>query len=198
MTRSEETSADPSLGYGQLALMKAIGSSNIDFFDGLISQLVNVGSPSAKPDARGTNFVLSVVKGIEPRDQVEAMLAAQMAAVHMASMTFARRLAHVETIDQQDLPSGLSTSSRGPSRRRWKPSSVTAQGRAEDDGPARPRRRGRTGDRRQCQRPGRGGRGAEKTEFNPMHSWPMHQALRCHARSKAEREAVSIARRSGA
>ena len=30
------------------------------------------------------------------------MLAAQMAAVHMASMTFARRLAHVETIQQQD------------------------------------------------------------------------------------------------
>jgi hypothetical protein len=46
--------------------------------------------------------MLSVVKGIEPRGQVEAMLAAQMAAVHMASMTFARRLAHVENIPQQD------------------------------------------------------------------------------------------------
>ena len=46
--------------------------------------------------------MLSVVKGIEPRDQIEAMLAAQMAAVHMASMTFARRLAHVENIPQQD------------------------------------------------------------------------------------------------
>jgi hypothetical protein len=30
------------------------------------------------------------------------MLAAQMAAVHMATMTFARRLAHVENIQQQD------------------------------------------------------------------------------------------------
>jgi hypothetical protein len=46
--------------------------------------------------------MLAVAKGIEPRDQTEAMLAAQMAAVHMASMTFARRLAHVETIPQQD------------------------------------------------------------------------------------------------
>ena len=44
----------------------------------------------------------AVVKGIEPRDQIEAMLGAQMAAVHMASMTFARRLAHVENIPQQD------------------------------------------------------------------------------------------------
>jgi hypothetical protein len=34
--------------------------------------------------------------------------------------------------------------------------------RAEDDGSARPRRRGRPGDRRQRQRSGRGGRGAEK------------------------------------
>jgi hypothetical protein len=42
------------------------------------------------------------VKGIEPKDEVEAMLAAQMAAVHMASMTFARRLAHVENLPQQD------------------------------------------------------------------------------------------------
>src|SRR5215467_5863391 len=33
---------------------------------------------------------------------VEAMLAAQMAAVHNATMTFARRLNHVETIQQQD------------------------------------------------------------------------------------------------
>ena len=46
--------------------------------------------------------MLSVIKGVQPRDQIEAMLAAQMAAVHMATMTFARRLAHVENIPQQD------------------------------------------------------------------------------------------------
>ena len=42
--------------------------------------------------------MLSVVKGIEPNDQVEAMLAAQMAAVHMTTMTFARRLVQVEIL----------------------------------------------------------------------------------------------------
>ena len=46
--------------------------------------------------------MLSVVKGVEPKDQVEAMLAAQMAVVHMATMTFAHRLAHVDNIPQQD------------------------------------------------------------------------------------------------
>jgi hypothetical protein len=53
-------------------------------------------------DGRGLNFMLSIVKGVEPKDQVEAMLAAQMAAVRNAIMTFVCRLAHVETIQQQD------------------------------------------------------------------------------------------------
>ena len=53
-------------------------------------------------DEDGLNFMLSVVKGIEPHDQLEAMLAAQMAATHDAVMTFARRLKHVENIPQQD------------------------------------------------------------------------------------------------
>src|SRR5207302_1490063 len=53
-------------------------------------------------DEDGLNFMLSVVKGIDPRDQIEAMLAAQMAAVHNATMTFARRLARVENLPQQD------------------------------------------------------------------------------------------------
>src|ERR1700722_14378593 len=48
------------------------------------------------------NWSSHIVKGIKPRDQIEAMLAGQMAAVHMASMTFARGLAHVENIQQQD------------------------------------------------------------------------------------------------
>jgi hypothetical protein len=46
--------------------------------------------------------MLSVVKGLKPKDQLQTMLAAQIAAIHMATMTFARRLAQVETIPQQD------------------------------------------------------------------------------------------------
>jgi len=43
-----------------------------------------------------------VIKGIKPKDQVVTMLAAQMAATHMAIMTFVRRLADVEYTLQQD------------------------------------------------------------------------------------------------
>jgi hypothetical protein len=70
--------------------------------DGFIRQVINVGSQGSEPDENGMNFLLSMVKGIEPRDQLEAMLALQMAAIHNATMTFSRRLAHVETIPQQD------------------------------------------------------------------------------------------------
>jgi hypothetical protein len=92
----------PDVKIGSLLLMEAIGTDSFDFLDGLLAQLTNAGSQGREPDQRGINFMLSVVQGIGPQDEVEAMLATQMAAVHMATMTFARRLAHVESIPQQD------------------------------------------------------------------------------------------------
>jgi hypothetical protein len=91
----------PEKRVGTLALMSAVGTTDFDFYNGLIGHLINASKEKEVSEA-GTNFMLSVIKGIEPRDQIETMLAAQMAAVHMASMTFARRLAGVETIPQQD------------------------------------------------------------------------------------------------
>ena len=86
---------------GTIDLMRAIGTTDREFFKGLVGQLANA-SKEAEASERGLNFMLAVIKGIQPRDQIEAMLGAQMAAVHMASMTFARRLAHVDNIPQQD------------------------------------------------------------------------------------------------
>ena len=91
---------EPALG--QALLMEAIGTAEPDFLDGLLGQLANAGTRGRVVDEHGLNFMLAVVKGVEPRDQLEAMLAAQMAAVHNATMTFARRLNHVENISQQD------------------------------------------------------------------------------------------------
>lgn len=83
-------------------LQKKFGSENFDFVRGLLTQLINVGSQGPNVDDKKTAFVSAIVAGVEPKDQIEAMLAAQMAAVHNATMTFARRLAHVENIKQQD------------------------------------------------------------------------------------------------
>jgi hypothetical protein len=90
------------IGTGTLLMMKALGTTSTDFMDGFLKQLANAGSPGKEASEQGINFMLSVVKSIEPRDEIEAMLAAQMAAVHMATMTFARRLSQVDNIPQQD------------------------------------------------------------------------------------------------
>jgi hypothetical protein len=87
---------------GNVLLMDALGTRDPDFLEGFLMQLVDAGSKGRKVDGRTLNFMLSVVKGIAPKDQVEALLAAQMAVVHMATMTFALRLRHVKTIPQQD------------------------------------------------------------------------------------------------
>jgi hypothetical protein len=89
---------DERLGYA--LLMEALGTVSVDFLVGLLDQLAN--THGRQVDEGALNFMLSVVQGVKPKDQLEAMLAAQMAAIHMATMTFARRLAHVETIQQQD------------------------------------------------------------------------------------------------
>ncbi len=92
----------PDEGLGQLLVMEALGTADPDFMAHLLCQLANVARQDGEVDERSLNFMISVIKGVEPRDQVEAMLAAQMAAVHSASMTFARRLNHIENIAQQD------------------------------------------------------------------------------------------------
>ena len=92
----------PQEAVGLILLMEALGTADLDFLNGLLRQLTNVSSPGEQIDEGALNFMVSVVKGIQPRDQVEAMLAAQMAAVHRATMTFALRLALVTTIPQQD------------------------------------------------------------------------------------------------
>src|SRR5277367_5060611 len=129
--------------------------------------------------------MLSIVKGIKPRDQIEAMLAAQMAAVHVASITFARRLAHVDNIPQQDsaerafnkltrtfaaqLSALKEYRSKGEQKITVQHVHVAEGGQAivgNVNAPA----------------PGGGG-AREKTGGDPMHL-DMHRALRCHAKSK--------------
>jgi hypothetical protein len=91
---------DNTTGYTLLA--QALGSTDVEFVNGLIRQLVNAGSQGREPNEAETNFLLSVIKGVKPRDEVEAMMAAQMAAIHTALMTLARRRANAQSLPQQD------------------------------------------------------------------------------------------------
>src|SRR5207247_5205462 len=75
-----------------------LGAYEVGVEHDIVSQLANASGHGRDFDEHRLNFMLSVIKGIEPRNQLEAMLAAQMAAVHVATMTFARHLAHAEEI----------------------------------------------------------------------------------------------------
>ncbi|MEM8624430.1 MAG: hypothetical protein AAGG47_13015 [Pseudomonadota bacterium] len=91
---------DTQLGSAQF--LRSLGTCSTEFAYPLIKQMVNAGTKGEEIDTETASFMLEVVRGLEPRDQVEAMLGAQMAAVHLAMMTMARRLNHVDTIPQQD------------------------------------------------------------------------------------------------
>jgi hypothetical protein len=87
---------------GHAALLSALGCNEPGFVNPFIGYLVNATAIDGKPDDDAANFALSVVKGIEPRDQIEAMLAAQMAVVHVATMSFARRITNAQHLAQRD------------------------------------------------------------------------------------------------
>ena len=72
------------------------------FFSGVTGQIAKIGAHGQKIDEAASNFLLSVVRAVQPRDELETLLAVQMGAIHAATMMMARRLNHVETIPQQD------------------------------------------------------------------------------------------------
>lgn len=81
-------------------LEKAAGNPAVHA--GLLGQISVLGSPGVRADAAAANFALGFVDSMEPQDATEALLLAQMAAIHQATMTMVRRLNHTTTIPQQD------------------------------------------------------------------------------------------------
>ena len=90
----------PNETVGNVLLMEALATTDPDFLAGLLTQLAY--ASGGEVDEERFNFLLSVVKGIRHRDQIETMLAAQMAAVHVATMEISRSLAEAEYLDHRD------------------------------------------------------------------------------------------------
>ncbi len=82
--------------------MESLGTADVDFANGLLMQLAKLAWNGSSVNEQDFKFLLSTVAGLEPKDEAEAMLAAQMAAVHNATMASARRLKMAETSQQQD------------------------------------------------------------------------------------------------
>jgi hypothetical protein len=80
-------------------LIDVFRTEDRDFIGGLSQQLIYAGS-RLLGDA--LSFMFAVIKGIKPRDQLEAMLAAQMAAVHVTMMKYMAILAKAEDVLDQE------------------------------------------------------------------------------------------------
>ena len=72
-------------------LSEAFGTQDTDFVWGITQQLIDAAASFHHGEAIG--FLLSVIRAIKPRDHLEAMLAAQMASIHLAMMHFTNELA---------------------------------------------------------------------------------------------------------
>ena len=92
----------PDTTIAQMHTMSALAVVDLHLYDSLISDLCQMGSRGGDPHQGELNHLLAVVRGIEPKDAVETLLAVQMAAIHKATIQVARRLKQVDTIQQQD------------------------------------------------------------------------------------------------
>jgi hypothetical protein len=88
----------PNPGIWAITLHEAFGTSESSFADELLSQLLNTTHhhKDAPAKAATLNAALAAVCGIGPRDETEAMLAAQMVATHGAAMELLRRAMQAE------------------------------------------------------------------------------------------------------
>jgi hypothetical protein len=80
----------------------ALGTSDLAFAGTLFGQLAQVARAAGALSEADLNGALALVRGLAPTDETEAMLAAQMTAVHNASMAAAGRLAQADTPELQD------------------------------------------------------------------------------------------------
>jgi hypothetical protein len=85
-----------------MLLAEALGTADFRISDGLINQLARAAAQDGEIDERRLNFLLAVITASKPRNELEAMLTAQMAAVHMATMECAGRLGQAAFTSQFD------------------------------------------------------------------------------------------------
>lgn len=87
---------------GQAHLMAALGITDLTLAISILDNLGDLAKRRRGISQFELNSLLSMVRGIGPRDPLEAMLAVQMAAIHSATIVAAATMKRTETIEQQD------------------------------------------------------------------------------------------------
>ena len=86
---------------GLALLREAMGAETDEFVAGVLAQLGHACMRDDKIDEGNVNHLFSVVRGIHPRDQIETMLAMQMASIHVLMNQSTELLARCETKEHQ-------------------------------------------------------------------------------------------------
>ncbi|QOZ75743.1 hypothetical protein XH83_10015 [Bradyrhizobium sp. CCBAU 53351] len=102
LTRRSIVIKHPDAQAGERLMAEALGAVDRDALHGILKQLMKASVILQKPDEANLAFMVSMMKGIAPRDSLEAMLTAQMVSVHVATMRSACRLAFTEDLAQQE------------------------------------------------------------------------------------------------
>ena len=76
--------------------LAAFGTTEVAIAEALFQQLLNALGPGKQLDPATANLALALLHRIAPKDEIEAMLACQMIAAHVAAMDASRRALHVE------------------------------------------------------------------------------------------------------
>lgn len=92
----------PSPPIGWKLLMESLGTASVPVTTTIIEQLGSSLSASPEREKDAINFGMAIIASIKPQDELETLLAAQMAAIHCATMTASRRLNQAGNIVQWD------------------------------------------------------------------------------------------------
>lgn len=89
--RLQPDHADRGVAYD--LMMEAFAVTEFPLLEGLLKDLAGLARNGNAVDANSMNYAVSIARGIDPQDPTEALIASQMAAIHMSTMRFANLVA---------------------------------------------------------------------------------------------------------
>lgn len=82
---------------------KQMGTQDTEFLNGILRDLIaTCTKDDGAVDERNLNFLVSIIRGAKPRDEIECLIALQMATLHSATMKFNRHFMNAGTTVEVD------------------------------------------------------------------------------------------------
>lgn len=106
---AEITPKHPDLSVGSIQLTEAFGTVESSFANKQLTMLINAthGDREQPIDQETVNAALAAVNGIDPGDEIEAMLATQMVATNHAAMELLRRTGQTDYVNKTNVYGNL-------------------------------------------------------------------------------------------